>query len=469
MKVRYVRDFKGDGVLWYVRRIPAHAQPHHGGKTHIRKSLKTRDLKVATAAAAKLASADDVLWASLAADEGRGRVTTPANREAAKALLAVLDLTPGILTPGRKLQPWEDPTDALDRYFMRRYGPAYMEARQSPELEHIDVEDFWTPWEREAVRLLKEGDTLPEAKLSDALAIYLKLHPRGAQAKFRADAERVFSQVYGALGDLTLKECRRDHAHKLLEAMLAKGNKTQTVRRNLTTVVAVFNRGLIEFDLQSRNNPFESLHIPQESEDAKERSPFTSEELVSITKACRERDDYIRHIIAVQLDTGARLAEVVGLLRTDVVLSGAVPHIIIQPHTSLGRTLKTPASERKVPLVGEALWAAQRALAAPRKRDTAPSPWLFPQYVKDGTLRAGHSAATINKWLGGLLGNDKTSHSFRHAMRDRLRHAGIPEPIQDILGGWGKRSIGQGYGEGYTLEQLHEHMLKVVLKAPQAA
>lgn len=460
VKVRYVRDYKRDGVLWYVRRVPEHAKPHHGGKTHIRKSLKTRDLKVATVEASRLARADDVLWASLKADEGQGRITTPETREAAKALLVALDLSPGMLAPSQSREPF-DPVETLDSYFGRRYGQEYLEVRHGESRSHTRIEDFWTPVEREAVRLLKEGDTLPEPRLSDALAMYLKLHPRAQKPKFKADAERVFAQVYEAVGDLPLADCRRDHAHKLLEAMLSRGNRTLTVRRNLNTVVAVYNRGLKEFDIHGRNNPFESLQIPEESQDAKEREPYTAQELLTVSKACRSKDDSIRHIIALQLDTGARLGEIVGLLRSDVVLDGPVPHIIIQPHPKLGRTLKTPNSERKVPLVGEALWAAQRALATPRKRDMAPSAWLFPQYARDGEIKATHASSTINKWLRVLLKNDKTSHSFRHAMRDRLRHAKVPKEIQEILGGWGERSIGQGYGEGYTLEQLQEHMLKV--------
>lgn len=107
---RYVHDFKGDGVLWYIRRIPKHAQPHHGGKPQIRRSLKTRDSKVAAVAAAKMARADDVLWASLKADgEGTGRVTTPENRDAAKLLLVALDLPPAFSLQAASFSPGKIP------------------------------------------------------------------------------------------------------------------------------------------------------------------------------------------------------------------------------------------------------------------------------------------------------------------------------------------------------------------------
>jgi hypothetical protein len=48
-------------------------------------------------------------------------------------------------------------------------------------------------------------------------------------------------------------------------------------------------------------------------------------------------------------------------------------------------------------------------------------------------------------------------------MRDRLRHVGTPKEMQDIIGGWGSRSEGQRYGEGYPLAQMHQWLEKVVI------
>ena len=40
-------------------------------------------------------------------------------------------------------------------------------------------------------------------------------------------------------------------------------------------------------------------------------------------------------------------------------------------------------------------------------------------------------------------------HGFRHAMRDRLRAVSCPSEMIDQIGGWSKRKVGEGYGEGY--------------------
>ncbi len=48
-------------------------------------------------------------------------------------------------------------------------------------------------------------------------------------------------------------------------------------------------------------------------------------------------------------------------------------------------------------------------------------------------------------------------------MRDRLRYANAPQDIQDAIEGWGSRTVGMGYGEGYRLDQLKSYLQKVVL------
>ena len=124
----------------------------------------------------------------------------------------------------------------------------------------------------------------------------------------------------------------------------------------------------------------------------------------------------------------------IGLRTDDVVLNDEVPHLRIRPFGTV-RTLKTPASERTIPLIGEALWAATMALEASRKVVDNNS-WLFPRYASDREIKATHASNTLNKWLRNLPGisSDKTTHCFRHAMRDRLRAAQVPHDIQEAMG-----------------------------------
>jgi hypothetical protein len=49
-------------------------------------------------------------------------------------------------------------------------------------------------------------------------------------------------------------------------------------------------------------------------------------------------------------DTGMRLAEGAGLLKSDIILDVDIPHISLKPHP--WRPLKTSGSQRDIPLVG---------------------------------------------------------------------------------------------------------------------
>lgn len=449
-----------NGVFWYYRRIPKELQAHFGGKRFRRVSLSTRDAHIAAKKVAALAAADDALWASLrspqAAELG---LTTQQNRQAAEVLLASIGLAPG---DAHRPKLDGHHVEALDDYFGSRYGKRYSAKRDDPQQTQEDLESIFTPVEREAVRLVMEDPKKRRVLLTDALEAYLKGHDKGEQEKFARDTRRAIQHVVTSVGDLPLEAYKREHANAVRQYLLARGGKTATVRRELNRIKAVFNVGLTEFDLWAVKNPFEKLRIANEDHDAEKREPFSTKELQSIYRACCEKNDDIRYIVGLQGDTGARLGEIVGLRLDDVMLDHEIPHIHIRPHVKLGRTLKTEASERKVPLVGMALWAARQAIKA-RKKATGKDGWLFPRYASDGSIKATVAATALNKWLKAVTKSGKTTHSFRHAMRDRLRHVGTPQDIQDAIGGWGSPTIGMGYGDGYRLQQLKSYLDQIVL------
>ena len=295
--------------------------------------------------------------------------------------------------------------------------------------------------------------------LSSSLSLYLDLHSNASFPRFRSDCTRIVTQVITLVGDLPLNVYTRSHAEIVRDALLKTGT-TSTVRRRLTSLTAIVNKVRKEKQLQMLN-PFEGLGIVGEGDDETKRVPFTGDELKIVSTHCRHFDDDIRHIVALQLDTGCRVAEIVGLRVEDVILDHVVPHIRIRPFGKV-RTLKTAASERDIPLIGCALWAAQRAVEG-RRRIKDKSLWLFPRYASDKEIKATHASNTLNKWIRSLSGvcDTKTTHCFRHAMRDRLRAVQVPHDIQEAIGGWGTRTIGQGYGSGYPISVLNEHMQKI--------
>ena len=54
---------------------------------------------------------------------------------------------------------------------------------------------------------------------------------------------------------------------------------------------------------------------------------------------CLSLNDDLRWLVALVSDTGMRLAEVAGLLKSDIILDEGIPFIKLQPHA--WRKLKT--------------------------------------------------------------------------------------------------------------------------------
>ncbi len=92
-----------------------------------------------------------------------------------------------------------------------------------------------------------------------------------------------------------------------------------------------------------------------------------------------------------------RLAEGAGLLRSDFIEQDGILCVNIRPHP--WRSLKTASSERVIPLVGSAKWAAERILAQPDG-----SAFAFPNYNDGQRTNANSASAALNKWLKTKIG-----------------------------------------------------------------
>ncbi|HEY9177506.1 MAG TPA: DUF6538 domain-containing protein [Flavipsychrobacter sp.] len=153
-------------------------------------------------------------------------------------------------------------------------------------------------------------------------------------------------------------------------------------------------------------------------------------------------------IIMVMADTGAREAEIFGLAAQDIYLDAPVPYIHIRSRK--GYQLKTATSERKIPLVGTALYAFKKY---PAGFNHAGNPDTF--------------STSVNKFLteNNLKPTPRHSvYSLRHTFKDRLRDIGAPEELIDSL--MGHKKAGPQYGRGHKLETAHEWLRKIAYSAP---
>lgn len=286
---------------------------------------------------------------------------------------------------------------------------------------------------------------VPAARLTDAGDLYRRLKGGGRSKVFNTSTDRNLRYAIDCLGNPIVAELVRSDAGRFRDFLIAKKLTTSSIRRIFATVRAVVNLTISEHGL-SCPNPFSRTFIPEVGIKTV-RPPIPIDVIRSVQATCLAVDDDKRLLVALISDTGLRLAEALGLLKSDLKLHESFPHVTLQAHP--WRSLKTASSAREVPLVGASLAAALRL------SETTNSRLLFPRYATLTDVNANSASASLNKWLRPRLPDGCVIHSFRHSLRDRLRAAECPAEIVDAIGGWATPGVGHRYGAGYPLDVKH--------------
>ena len=186
---------------------------------------------------------------------------------------------------------------------------------------------------------------------------------------------------------------------------------------------------------------------------ANSRPPFEAKYVQDVLlKAVTQLSDKDCYAFWAIADTGMRQSELFGLHpENDIFLEDEIPHVWVRPRK--GYSLKTPDSERKIPLVGAALAAFQK----------------FPK----GFSHLGNAecfSAAVNDFLTAKNLRptpEHTAYSLRHTFKDRLRdygEMGAPEEIIDEL--MGHKKPGVHYGRGHKLETKYKILLDIGYSIP---
>ena len=262
---------------------------------------------------------------------------------------------------------------------------------------------------------------------------------------------RIAVAVFVSLaGDRDVSQYTREDAKLFVRHLEMRGNKTATIRRRINSLSAIINYAYAELDLDKRN-PFSRLIIKGEGDDSYKRGVFTNQQLKQGYDKAINSGSQVKLLMPLLGETGCRLAEIVGLRLEDIDLENDLIHI--RPNAA--RRLKTRSSQRMLPLVGYAKVAMEEAIKA------SDGEYLFPRYIRNGKCKADHASAALNKWLKKDF-DGLTAHSLRHTFRDRLRAVECPMDMIDQIGGWKSvSSIGNNYGQGYSLEHVEGWFEKI--------
>ena len=315
------------------------------------------------------------------------------------------------------------------------------------------LDDYWLGLRLQqmdipAIHLVKTDDVNDTSPvILDAVENYLKLKNNDDRIFIRT-AKRNGEYVAKVLGNKPITSYKSSEAAQFRDWCFDKGMSLNTVKRAFASVRSIINLNMSEYGLEG-TNAFSGTYMPDKS-DASIRRPIPNDILKLIQEACQSTDDEPRWLIALISDTGLRLAEAAGLAKEDIHLDEDIPYVDIKPYP--WRRLKTNSSIRRLPLVGASLWAARRAYIASNDR------FMFPKYCDEIECHSNSASAALNKWLKGIAGPEYVIHSFRHSIRDRLRAVACPSDMIDQIGGWRRKSVGESYGEGYSLKDIANHL-----------
>ena len=340
-----------------------------------------------------------------------------------------------------------DPNGVVSDTDIEKFEDAYAEA--------VDMDPTRTGAYRITQRFLHGDFAL---LLSECAELYLRVRGLEADTAAHNRVVRDWNRFLESTGDQSIQTLTRDQIREYIKKRRAQGAKTGTVRRELNTLRAGTRAALLERRL-NLVNPFDSIAIPNEGQDATKRETLSINDLKILLTQALEKADQLRLIAILQMYTGARIGEIVGLRTRDVHFNGDVPHIVIAAHGS--RALKTTGSNREVPLVGHAFTALVNYQRGQNTRNL----FIFPQYASEQSVRSNSASGAMTKWLRTALpGATVSSHCFRHTLEDLLREADVPRPVQRAIGGWGVSDMSDDYGKGYSLK-IKKNALEKALQA----
>ena len=165
----------------------------------------------------------------------------------------------------------------------------------------------------------------------------------------------------------------------------------------------------------------------------------------------------------IALFSGMRLNEICQLLISDIIEVGGVIAFDIRPSKRAGKSVKTKAGHRQVPVHPVLMELGFAEYFEAQKR--AGHLRLFPDlHDKSET---GSGSEKLSKWFARLLDSvglsdpALTFHSLRHTFADALREAEATTEAMERIMGWSAGSERVRYGFGLALTKLHKQLARV--------
>lgn len=248
-----------------------------------------------------------------------------------------------------------------------------------------------------------------------------------------------------AVGSISFYNISKTHALEFrswwMDRKKKNGLKSCTANREIDSVRRMIR---VNFDIDSceDKNPFDRVRLKK---DVKvRRSPISTELIRENILAPGKLDGLhtdFQLLVRLIVNTGMRPIEAIGLELEDFILDHEIPHVHVRQNAV--RVLKTPHSERLLPLLGESLNAAQK---------------IHSQGGWGNRLGKNMYATTvINRHFKAndtFVAEKQSFYSLRHWFQDQLTQRGVVDRIQCQL--MGHKFNRPTYGDGAPLSMLKD-------------
>lgn len=449
-KDRYL--LKRKGQWYYSRRTPLRFR-HLETREYVRTSLQTRSLEIARMRRDGMEVADNDLWQSLVLDaDGTGQISDARRaieHKRHKSAVARAMAVGFIYKQTQDIVDRVETSEILQRLaaLEQRTGKnsvapevladALLGAIQPPNEKSVTVSQTFDIYLKEIVF----SELFNKSK-----------EQRRAWTKTKQTSIDYFINV---IGDMKISDIERSHALKYkkwwMERMsLSDKNKNpvkpNTANRHVGNIRQLYQEYYTHIGKEERQNPFRNIYFKG---DVRSRVQSFGDEWVQqkilVPGLFDTLNPELRGLVYVLIETGARMSEIVNLTPSDIRLDEPIPYISIKPRER--RQLKTPNSERDIPLIGVALEAMQSL------------PSGFPKYRDKGALV---SANLMKAFKGRKLfpTKDHVIYSFRHSFEKRMQEANIDYGLRCLL--MGHKNDRPSYGDGGSMEYRRNELLKIV-------
>ena len=458
------------GSKWYLRKqIPERLRKHFNGHVEVRRTLGTSDKREANRRLHYELAKIDAEFARL--DRENSEETQKAAQLAERILRSYEEYEfpadPKRLTVEQIAEARKQIQNNIAYY--REHGVELTKIAPDGEPDPILPGHLVDAVQGYIIQLMAEDDRLlaaEEAKLSGNPLDQTTLSLSAIKDRWnleRKPTSRTLLEFKTAIrrfeeinGPLEIPEIRAEHGTRFKDALVADGLKMGTVRKQLTCIKTLLNYAVDNSLIAS--NPLTNLRV-RKSKDTNGRLDFSADDFSKLFAGVQHGSERY-WIMRVAQYTGMRLSEICQLKADDVKQIDSI--WCIQVTQGDGQSLKTPSSERTIP-IHQALLDDGFLEFVPKEGN------VFPSVKPDSRGLAG---GTFSKWFTryrrkvGITNDRKVFHSFRHTFVTAARER-IPEEYAVKLTGHADGKVNRTYGM-YTVRTLKEMINRITFPSVNA-